>query len=234
MLTLFRRNDFVSLQSACLGEQLAVLLRTIEPWARGFLWFAAALVIALSGCSSAQQTKSADRDYELFVCAMSQISTAQNYVLVTIVDGRSGKDWQVALLSGTLRYAIQEEYHIPLGNGGEWKAVDTALKAVDRKFVFYRDSVIARVKPRYTPSLLSELRDRLAVMTNDEIADGFKANEQYPDSISMNKIFFSERYDDVYLAAFAHALLERDIPCGYGGTSGEFFIDRTPCPRKYR
>ncbi len=66
------------------------------------------------GCSSAQgPVANANRDYELFVCAMEVVSTAPSYVLITVVDGRSGNEQQVAILSNDLRSALWTEYGLP-------------------------------------------------------------------------------------------------------------------------
>jgi len=176
------------------------------------------------GCASAQsQESTASRAYELFVCAIRNLSTSPAYVLITVVDGRSGSAQQVAIASNALRSAIRAEYDIPVVDVSN--AIEIALASPDRSFTFYRDAALAAVRPHYTPDLLADIRTRLEGLANDELIEMLDVKLGPCGEIIEHPLLIDlySAHEDDYRGcndAIAHVLLEHQIPCSGGGCFG--------------
>jgi len=164
---------------------------------------------------------------------MEVLSTAPSYVLITVVDGRSGEETQIATSANFLRGAIGREYDIPSSVEGVALELQVALSARDRRFTFHKRAALDNIKPYYTPAILAEVRHRVSSLTDADIRAGLPGSatdyEQTLHSIYIHREPWKEFA--AYRDALAHVLLERHILCGRADRSGQLYVDRDPCPR---
>jgi hypothetical protein len=152
-----------------------------------------------------------------FEHALRNISTAPNYILITVIDNNAGKQEAVCIEAQNLLSAISVEKKL------KWKeAMALSLKQENGAFHFSNAAALKLVSRAYTEAVLAEARDFLADMTIDEIeaATGSQDSKFYE---------FCARKPGAFAARFpaiAHVLTERGILCVRGCKPGLFHIDR--------
>ena len=86
--------------------------------------------------------------WALYVKALKNQSTAPNYVLITVVDSRTGTNRVVCTEAPSLLGAIHQEHELAYNEKGERKAMSLALAQRDRTFKFSNPEAIKNVQPR--------------------------------------------------------------------------------------
>ena len=164
------------------------------------------------------------------------VTTAPLFVLITLRDPSNGAERAAAVPGPFLLGAIATEYRLKLrktiSREDEWKALaeqqqkelQIALSHRDRVFVFRNRKARSNVEPRYTPSMLADVRRALSGRSRKEILRAARANESW-----LHQIYTSKTEGMASLAyrdAVAHALLERGILVGHGDVSGGLYVAR--------
>ena len=153
-----------------------------------------------------------------FEHALRNISTAPNYVVITLIDSNTDRQETVCIEAEALLSAVRIEQEL------KWKeAVEFVLKQKDRVFRFSNARALKWVSRAYTEAILAEACEFLANMTVDEI-DTATCDQD-------SKFYeFCAREPGSFLARFpaiAHVLTERGILCVRGCLPGLFHIDRS-------
>lgn len=153
-----------------------------------------------------------------FEYALRNISTAPNYVLVTVVDGNTGTRQSVCMQAESLLGALCLEHDL------KWEAaVGVALAQPDRVFRFSKTNALKCVVRAYSDQTLQETRNFLAEMTIDEIeAATHDQRSKFYEFCARNPGAYGSRF-----AAVAHVLAERGILCVRGCKPGIFGLDRS-------
>ena len=151
-----------------------------------------------------------------FESALRNISTAPNYILITVANGNTGYQTTSCMEAEFLLAALNIEHNL------KWdEAVAFALAQPDRTFMFSDTNALARVERAYSDQILQEARDFLARMTVDEInAATFDQNSMFYEFCAREPGAFGMRFP-----AIAHVLTERGILCGRSCKPGLFYID---------
>ena len=151
-----------------------------------------------------------------FESALRNISTAPNYILITVANGNTGYQTTSCMEAEFLLAALNIEHNL------KWdEAVAFALAQPDRTFMFSDTNALARVERAYSDQILQEARDFLARMTVDEInAATFDQNSMFYEFCAREPGAFGMRFP-----AIAHVLTERGIPCGRSCKPGLFYIE---------
>jgi len=182
-----------------------------------FAWGVAAMVTLLvpSGVPAAEAPKAlSDGQFEY---ALGNISTAPNYILVTVVSGNTGRREPVCMEAQALLTALLLEHGL---NGKE--AVAFALAQPDRTYRFSNANALKHVARAYSDEILREARDFLGKMTVNEIEIATRDQKsKFYDFCARTPGGFGSRFP-----AVAHALAERGILCVRGCKPGLFYIDR--------
>jgi hypothetical protein len=154
-----------------------------------------------------------------FEQALRNISTAPDYVLVTVVDANTGTQQATCMEAETLLSALQVEHAL------QWdRAVAFALAQPDRLFRFSNPGALKLVSRAYSDPVLGEAREFLAAMTLAQI----DVATRDPDS----KFYkFCAREPGAFGARFpalAHVLSKRGVLCTSSCKPGLFHIDIRP------
>ena len=151
-----------------------------------------------------------------FESALRNISTAPNYILITVVNGNTGYQATACMEAEFLLAALNIEHKL------KWaEAVAFALAQPDRTFKFSDTYALVRVERAYSDQILQEARDFLEKMTVDEInAATFDQNSKFYEFCAREPGAFGMRFP-----AIAHVLTERGILCGRSCKPGLFYIE---------
>ena len=156
------------------------------------------------------------------------------FVLITLRDPSTGAERAAAVPGPFLLGAVAAEHRLKLrktnSRDDEFKAlgeqqqraVQIALSQPNRTFVFRNRRARNNVEPRYTPSVLAEVRQALAGRRTKEIIEATRANQSWLHDL------YDGRRDPVerlaYRDAIAHVLLELGILVGYGHYAGGLYV----------
>ena len=178
------------------------------------------LLLAL-GC--AQPRGSGGQMWALYVRALKNQSTAPNYVLITLVDKRTGSSRVACTEAPFLLGAIHQEHELAYDENGERKAMSLALTQQDRTFTFSNPRAIKNVQPRYTEKQLEEMRGAVQECSDHELRRGLT-----PEDTDLQRKLFGtnrERSYGAYRDAVAHLLLERGLLPRRGCIAGWLTVD---------
>jgi len=154
--------------------------------------------------------------YKLFVEAIKNMSTAPNYVLITVLDTRTGARRVVCTEAPFLLGAIQQQLHIT-----QEESIAFALAQRDRTFQFSQPEALKNITPQYTDTILDEVRDALQSYSNEELMLGLTGKKT-----EISKLFIEQtgqRYV-AYRDAMAHVVLERGLLPARGCIAGYLFV----------
>ena len=151
-----------------------------------------------------------------FESALRNISTAPNYIVITIVNGNTGQQESVCMEAEALLTALYIEHNLKLA-----EATAFALAQPAWIFTFSNTNALGFVERAYSDQILQEARDFLAEMSVDEI------NIATLDQKSMFYEFCAREPGafGMRFPAVAHVLTERGILCGRSCKPGLFYID---------
>ena len=151
-----------------------------------------------------------------FESALRNISTAPNYILVTVVNGNTGQQESVCFEAQALLTALYLEHNLRLA-----EATAFALAQPDRTFRFSDTNALRLVYRAYSDQVLQEARDYISKMTADEIRIATSNQEsKFYEFCAREPGAFGVRFP-----AIAHALTERGILCGRSCKPGLFYIE---------
>ena len=151
----------------------------------------------------------------MFRAAIANDSTAPNYLLVTIRDGRSGSSRLVCVEAPFLEGALHREHDLDYSESGRRRVRQLILASRDRVFTLSQPAALANVAPRYSPGVLAEVRSVLSSRSDAQLRSG-----------SLDWLYASKPSDSysAYRDAAAHVLLERGILCGRGCVVGNLYV----------
>lgn len=113
---------------------------------------------------SAQSFEQAIRDH----------STAQPYVLITVVDDKSGKAQTGCTKGAFLVGAIATEHNLTRDKAGFDQAENVALAVPSHVYHFYNRAALENVSFRYSPSDAEAARKQIQSLTDQQLREGFK------------------------------------------------------------
>jgi hypothetical protein len=173
------------------------------------LALAAVLALQVSLAAAAQSRAS----YE---AAFRVLSTSPSYVLVTVIDARTGQARPVCTTSNFLLGAIHREYALGYDAVDSTKGVEIALKAHDHVFRFQRQAALDNIPASYSEAELQAARDFLAPFSAEELADKFSS------------LYANRRLDTKGYAkdAIACVLIERGLSPAMADITGQVYVPR--------
>jgi hypothetical protein len=165
---------------------------------------------ALEGNAGAVQSRAS---YE---AAFAVLSTSPSYVLITVIDARTGQARPVCTTSNFLLGAIGHEYALGTDAADRHKDVEIALQTKDHVFRFHQQSALDNISPRYTEDELRAAREFLAPLSTEELADKFSS------------LYANRRLDTKGYAkdAIACVLIERGLSPAMADISGQVYVPR--------
>lgn len=180
---------------------------------RRFSSFAALMVLVIIPARAEQPSRYTDA---MFRAALENHSTAPNYVLVTIRDGRDGSSRLVCVEAPFLEGALHREHALDYSESGE-RRVQQLLTNPNRVYTLSQPAALANVAPRYSPQVLTEVRSIL-----------FSRSDAQLRSASLDWLYVSKSSESysAYRDAVAHVLLERGILCGRGCVVGNLYVNQ--------
>ena len=173
-------------------------------------------LLTLGGSRAQAEGKKAAYTEAMFQKAFENTSTAPDFILVTIRDGRSGEDSVRCIESNFLRGAIHEENGIGYDEAGSARVLAIALKHFQEPVTLKNRKALKNVTPRYTPEQLAAARKVLGEASAAQLRD-----RAFIDKLCNGRAPQLERN------AAAHVLLEHGVRCGRGCVAGELWIEET-------
>jgi hypothetical protein len=151
----------------------------------------------------------------MFRAALANDSTAPNYVLVTIRDGRNRSSRLVCIEAPFLEGALHREHGLDYSESGQRRVRQLILASPDRIYTLSQPGALANVAPRYSPAVLAEVRSMLSSRSDAQLR-----------SASLDWLYVRRPSDSysAYRDAAAHVLLERGILCGRGCVVGNLYV----------
>lgn len=164
----------------------------------------------------------ADANYRRAIETEGQ-TTAPYYVLVQVVNDGTRESRMVCVEPSQLLRALCMEKNLPATAEGLEKAKEAALKQADRVFRFSNREALALAQPRYTETILTEVRQYLS--KNGSTEDAVK---QITDQTSALYRFCNKTGGSLhaYLAAVAHVFMENGLACGRSCKPGLIFVEK--------
>lgn len=160
---------------------------------------------------------------DLFARALSNESTAPDYVLIAVVDPDTHTKRTVCTTANLFLGAIHREYGLGYTEADIHRAKTVALKQRDRMFVFKNKAALENLADYATPEALAEIRKLFATKSDSELLD-----QTFIQSLTVARrdLPYKEAVARhlAYRDAVAHALLERGIGC----TMGDFVDALSP------
>jgi hypothetical protein len=177
--------------------------------------FLKAVLAGILACQ-ASLGMAAEQSRESYEDAFRTISTSPAYVLITLVDARSGQARPACVNANFLLGAIGREYELGNDAAGRARAVEIALQAKEHVFRFQRQAALDNVAVGYSDAELKAARDFLAPLSLDELKDKFS-------SLYANRRLDSRGYAK---DAIACVLIERGLSPHVADISGQVYVGR--------
>ena len=108
-----------------------------------------------------------------FAVAVYSESTSPYFVLVTIVDDRTGVSWQVCTKAEALVGAMMTEWQWSYENNARRRAAQRIIANATRTYHLSNPKALANVAPRYTEAQLATVRERLKSYSTAELVKLF-------------------------------------------------------------
>ena len=144
------------------------------------------------------------------------ISTSPAYVLITLIDARTGLARPICTTANFLLGAIDREYELGHDRDAIAKASEIALKAEDHVFRFQRQAALDNIPVRYSGAELLAARGFLAPVSTDDLKSTFST------------LYADRRLDTKGYAndAIACVLIERGLSPKKADISGQVYLDQ--------
>jgi hypothetical protein len=152
---------------------------------------------------------------DLFARALANVSTAPDYVLITLVDPQTHAERTVCTTANLFLGAIHREYGLGYTDADVNRAKAIALKQRDRRFVFSRQAALDNLPDYATPEALAEVHKIFGTKSDSELLEG-KLVESL--TVARRDLPHKEAVARhlAYRDAVARTLLERGIGCTMG------------------
>jgi hypothetical protein len=175
-----------------------------------------ALLIGASSIGVAARDSAPTQPRASYEDAFRVMSSSPSYVLITIVDARTGRARPVCTTANFLLGAIHHELQLGYDAADSARAVRFALQAEDHVFRFQQQAALDNIPSRYSEAELQAARDFLAPLSLDELKDKFSS------------LYANRRLDTTGYArdAIACVLIERGLSPKKADISGQVYIER--------
>jgi hypothetical protein len=150
-------------------------------------------------------------------------STAPLFVLVTLVDPRSGAERTACVEAPFLLGAIHIEYGLPYDEAGSAKAMAIALTQPARRFSFKSGKARANLNVAYSAELEDSMRRKLAAMSDAQLREGLEA--QNGEVHFLYRPDGSPTTDVAALHAVCQVFLERGLLVGHTDRVYQLYIE---------
>ncbi|HEY9009472.1 MAG TPA: hypothetical protein VIN06_00495 [Devosia sp.] len=151
-----------------------------------------------------------------FAAAIRNQSTAPSYVLITEIDGNTGKSRQACVTANLLMGAIYRENELADDAEGRMTALHIALTTPDHVFTFTRRDALENIPHAYSDDQLSEVRAALKSLSTAQLLDAARRETALN---SINAMPHEARRD-----ATACVLIERGLSPGMGDISDQIWV----------
>jgi hypothetical protein len=165
------------------------------------------------------------------IAVSGELSSAPLYVLIRLVDARTGRSQAVCTLSTALQGAIAYENHLDVVKDGR-KIYGIAISAPGRTFRFTNYVAREKVTPPYTEQQLTEIRRSIQGKSHEQLrkeanVDLLRPPNQQSAITKLYRREIGKRFwsSVSYRVAVAHVLLERGLPVGEAEDSQVLYID---------
>ena len=179
---------------------------------RGLL---AAMVALCSAHAAVAQQSNAS-----FARAIANHSTSPSYVLITVIDDRSGSRQTVCTMAPFLLGAIQRQYRLPYTPTGEAKIEAIALAGKDHVYHFSRPDALSNLRPNYTPQILAQVQSRLKTVSTPDLVKGLS------DRGGLRDLYNKSKNRSAYRDAVAYVLLQRGLSPIQTDMTRDLFVPR--------
>ena len=175
------------------------------------------LVLTLMQSASAQQTSAS------FAAAFANRSTSPRYVLITIINDKTGSQQTICTLATFFDGAIHYQYHLPYTAEGERKSRKIALTSSGRTYHFSQSNALRNLRIRYTPQILIQVRSQLKNVSTSTLVKGLSHSGK------MNEIYTKQKSFGMFAAyrdALAYVLIERGLQPEQADMTGGLYLAR--------
>ncbi len=177
------------------------------------------LLLACAACAATAAgaaTHAARQSDASFAAAIKNQSTAPSYVLITEIDGNTGKSRQTCVTANLFMGAIHLENELGYDTEDQMTALHVALTTPDHVFTFTKRAALGNIPHYYTDEQLAQVRDALKPLTEKQLRDA-TAREAALDKLGA--LAHSARRD-----ATACVLIERGLSPGMGDISDQIGV----------
>lgn len=150
---------------------------------------------------------------DMYRRGLANESTAPLFVLVTLVDTKSGSERVACVDAQFLLGAIHIEHRLSYDDAGSSKAMTIALNQSGRRFSFKSAKARANVQPTYGAEIADSMRKKLTGKSDAQLREGLETYK--------GELHLLYRPEDTYktntadLHAVCQVLLERGILVGH-------------------
>ena len=141
---------------------------------------------------------------DVFAKAIANSSTSPSYVLITVINDKTGSRQTLCTVAPFLLGAIGDQYHIPFTDGGMRKIKAIALASKDRTYHFSQERALNNLRPNYTPQVLAQVRSRLKSVSTPDLIKGLQGSMR-------NHVYTRSKFWWCNRDALAYVLLERGL-----------------------
>jgi hypothetical protein len=160
-------------------------------------------------------TRAGQYNDHLFRQALSNDSTAPDYVLITAMDSTTHTRRTICTTANALLGALHREYSIGYDAVGQKRIKEIALRQSNRVFSFKKRDAAENLVDHSTSEALAEVRRLFAAKTDGELFD-----QKLIDSLTVFRRDLpyeqAEARHTAYRDAVARALLQRGVGCTMG------------------
>ncbi len=149
------------------------------------------------------------KDY--FADALYNESTSPSYILITVINVKTGTRQTICTQAPFLLGAINREYHIPYTKSGIQKTIAIALASKDHTYRFSQADALKNVRPGYTPQILAQVQKRVRNISTPDLVKGLSYNRVLNSDGTLHDIYRKSGKWYAYRDALAYVLLERGL-----------------------
>ena len=150
-------------------------------------------------------------------------STAPLFVLVTLVNAKTGYERTACVDVPFLLGAIHIEYQLSYDEQGTSKAMTIALNQPDRRFSFKSDKARANARPMYAAELADSMREKLKGKSDAQLREGL---ETYKGELHLlYRPTGTYKTSVATLHAVCQVLLERGILVGHTDLGYQLYLE---------
>jgi hypothetical protein len=150
---------------------------------------------------------------DMYRRGLANQSTAPLFVLVTLVDTKSGSERAACVDAPFLLGAIHIEHRLSYDDAGTSKAMAIALNQPDRRFSFKSAEALANVQPMYSAEVADSMRGKLTGKSDAQLREGLETYKGELHLLYRPKGIHKTNVADLH--AVCEVLLERGILVGH-------------------